>query len=250
MMWNADAETAIGAEMRMSFIRRTVLLFSVLIAVLLLNVYFSYRATSQLVESEKWLAHTYTVLSAIDELEYSVQESQTSADDFVITGKPEKLTAFREYLSTAEAKVGLLRQLTADNPTQQRLLSEVEPKLVDLGQFLDAAVRSREQSRAAEPPTGEKAQAVTQKIGKLKDQEAELLRARSARVAVNLRTARGGLLVGSLATLFLLLTVAYLIVTGEKQRSAAQESRLNLATIVDSSEDAILSKTLGGKLLS
>jgi len=187
--------------MRISLLRRTVLLFSVLIAVLLLNVYFSYRATAQLVDSEKWLAHTYTVLSAIDDLEYSVQDSQTSADDYVITGKPEKLTAYREYISRAQAKTDVLRQLTTDNQTQQASIDAMKTKLVELGQFLDAAVNNRQQGRATAPPTGEKLQVVMQSIGKLKDHEAELLQARSEQVGGNLRTTRGGLLIGSLATL-------------------------------------------------
>jgi PAS domain S-box-containing protein len=58
------------------------------------------------------------------------------------------------------------------------------------------------------------------------------------------------LIVGSVGRLLLLVLVAWLIIAGERQRSAAQESMLRLAAIVDDSDDAILSKSLDGTLLS
>jgi two-component system NarL family sensor kinase len=236
--------------MRITAVRRTVLLFSFLIIVLLLNAYFSNRATSQLVESEKWLAHTYTVLSAIDSLEFRLQDSQTSADDFVITGKPENLAAFRDYISQANARIDLLRDLTRDNRIQQNLIADAKPKVAELQQFLTTAVDARSQNKATQPPTGEQLQAVMEVVGRMKDHEADLLRVRSDRASENLRTTRYGLLIGSVATLLLLLLVGYLLMVGERQRSNAQESRHRLGAIVDSSDDAILSKTLDGTLLT
>ncbi len=236
--------------MRISAVRRTVLLFSFLIVVLLLNAYFSNRATSELVDSEKILARTYTVLSAIDALEFRVQDSQTSADDFVITGKPEKLTEYRDYISRSVAKLDLIGQLTADNPSQQAFVAEAKPKLAEMERFLSAAVEARQRNNATQPPTGERLQDLIEVVGKMKSHEAELLRGRSERTAKNLRAARLGLLVGSAATFALLMLVAYLIIVGERQRSAAEESRHRLASIVDSSQDAILSKALDGTLLT
>jgi two-component system, NarL family, sensor kinase len=236
--------------MRVSAIRRTQLLFALLIAVLLLNTYFSFRAISRLVDSENWLAHTYTVLSAIDSLEFRLQDSQTAADDFVITGEPQHAQAFRDYISAAGARIELLQELTSDNSTQQAYIAMAKTRIAELDNVLRSSVEAREKGTALQPPTGGKLQSVMEVVGKLKDHEADLLRARSERANANLRTARNGLLVGSLTTALLLVLVASVIVSGERNRVAAQQSQLRLAAIVDSTQDAILSKTLEGKILS
>ncbi len=236
--------------MRLTGIQRTLSLFTFLIVVLLLNLYFSYRAITQLVDAESWLTHTYQVLNAIDTLEFQIQDMQTSADDFVITGKTENVAAFENHSREAGRQVSLLRQTTSDNPTQQHLISDSEAKLNALRDHLSFAIAARQSGKNPTVPTSEFLQAAMVVVGDMKAHEGQLLQQRSTRTANSLGTAERGLLVGSVATLILLSWVAWLIVSGEKQRIAVQESKGRLAAIVDTSEDAILSKTLDGTVLT
>jgi two-component system NarL family sensor kinase len=231
--------------MQTSDVRRTAGLLSFLVLVLLLNAYFSYRATSRLVESERRLGHTYTVLSAIDAVEFRLQDSQTNADDYVITGNPANLTAFNQYVDEADAKLEVLRSLTADNSTQQAFLVIAKARAADLERFLRSAVQARQQNQVTQPPTSERLKSAMEIVGRMKGDEGTLLQARSKQAAGNLQTARLGLLAGNVLSLALIGLVGWLIIVGERQRNAAQESRLRLAAIVDTSEDAILSRLYG-----
>jgi CHASE3 domain sensor protein len=101
----------------------------------------SYRSFAKLATSSEWVTHTHQVLEHISGLYGQLKDAETGQRGYVITGDE----AFLEPYQTGSVSVANvlkeLRQLTADNPNQQKRLDAAEPliaaKLAELKETID-----------------------------------------------------------------------------------------------------------------
>jgi len=101
----------------------------------------SYRSFAKLTTTAEWVTHTHQVLEHISGLYGQLKDAETGQRGYVITGDE----AFLEPYQTGSASVANvlkeLRQLTADNPNQQKRLDAAEPliaaKLAELKETID-----------------------------------------------------------------------------------------------------------------
>jgi CHASE3 domain sensor protein len=86
----------------------------------------TYLATARLLESEKWVIHTYEVRAAIGDIDSAVLRAGRARSGCVISGTGDFLSQFEAAVSELPLSLQHLRELTQDNPQQQELCSRLE----------------------------------------------------------------------------------------------------------------------------
>jgi PAS domain S-box-containing protein len=89
----------------------------------------SYRNTRRLAAQARWVEHTYEVREAIAGVLSSLQDAETGQRGFVLTGDESHLEPYNAALRDIPSDVRRLEKLTADNPTQQKNLAELQPHI-------------------------------------------------------------------------------------------------------------------------
>src|SRR5262249_50670643 len=87
------------------------------------------------------VTHTHQVLEHIAEVTSLLKDAETGQRGYIITGDDAYLEPYQTGSSNVHGVLKELRELTADNPNQQKRLDEAEPliaaKLAELRQTVD-----------------------------------------------------------------------------------------------------------------
>ena len=106
-----------------SLSHRTVqLAFGSAIAVLLLVGAISYRSLVASSESNRWVRHTHEVLENLQEMLFGMEVITSTVRRFVLTREDSALEFYRAGKLDLATHEALVRELTQDNPEQQRRL--------------------------------------------------------------------------------------------------------------------------------
>jgi PAS domain S-box-containing protein len=96
--------------------------------------WLSYRTTTNLVTTEKWVAHTQEVISALEAGHAILTDAETSQRGYLLTGEDAFLKDSQKAQTEAKHWLDQLHGLIADNPEQQQRLDQLEPLI---SQWLD-----------------------------------------------------------------------------------------------------------------
>jgi len=102
------------------------LAFGVAILALLVVGAISYRGIVVSNESDLWVRHTHEVLESLKDLVLATESVKASTGGFVLTGKESYVEAYHASRVRGEQDRAAVRNLTSDNPTQQRRIPELE----------------------------------------------------------------------------------------------------------------------------
>jgi signal transduction histidine kinase/CHASE3 domain sensor protein len=190
------------------------LAFSVLLAIGLLQ----YARTKQLVEAGCGVAHTDEVLAGIETVLADVKDAESWLRGYAATGDQMFLAPCQAAITRTPNDLRQLRQLTLDNPRQQRRLDTLEPLLGQRFRHMEKVIELRRERGVLAAREfmlqGEGIRLtndIKQITADMEEEERELLAQRTAAVEASKRRTDAAILVGTLCAIGLLLASAMLV---------------------------------------
>ncbi|MGA2981143.1 MAG: PAS domain S-box protein [Terriglobales bacterium] len=265
--------------------RRVMIGFTVALLLTILLGFSSWRGARLAADDADWVAHSYAVMDMLALTSKHVIEVETSARTFALTGREPLLTHYEAARGTVAQDEDALRHLTADNRDQQLRLDVLDPQVRAALDLAESMVAKRRQTRALSGAddileTERLMDAVRVTTQEMRAEELQLLSQRTLKTKAGRRLTSSIIVVGIFVGAGLL-ALARLAVSREidvsararaqiitlnaeleqrvEQRTAALESEITvrrraeavserLAAVVESSDDAIISKTLDGTI--
>jgi PAS domain S-box-containing protein len=123
--------------------RKVQLAFGSAIAILLVVAAFSYRGMVLSSESDRLVRHSHEILENLQKLLFAMQSIESSSRGFVLTGQESFLESYRADIVSAEQHEAAVRNLTLDNPEQQRHLPALEGLAAQKIHFAEEVIRLR-----------------------------------------------------------------------------------------------------------
>jgi diguanylate cyclase (GGDEF)-like protein/PAS domain S-box-containing protein len=211
--------------------RNVQLAFGSAILALLVAGAMSYRATLVYRESDLWVRHTHEVLERLQDLHSAMQAAESDARGFLLTGQESYLDSYRENKARLELEETTIRDLTADNPTQQRQIPNLDRLRVQRIQLAERVILLR-QTQGLEAAmevvqTGAGQQIMSDfrdVILEMQAEEERLLVLRDAESARSLRQARGVLFLGTILGLIIAAAAGWSVQRDQSARALAEES--------------------------
>ena len=219
--------------MRWSLERFVPLAFAWALALLVGVSVVSYRSTAALLEDARRVMYTHEVLSELDGTLLALKDAETGQRGFLLTGVEDHLTPYSAGGAAVGERLRRLRELTADNPGQQRRLDAVGPLVTARLAKLRESVDRR---RAGLPPAAESLAVGKQlmdelslRLAEMAAEERRLLGERERRSQAAAGRALAVVMLGSLLAA-LVTALAYLAVRRELAGRRAAEASSSPST--------------------
>jgi|GEM_PF-919547 len=145
----------------------------------------SYREMVVSRDSARWVSHTHEVLESIHDLVFAVESIGSNSRGFALTGKESYLESYRTGVAKVAQDQAAIRQLTLDNPVQERQIPLLESVTARKIQGAETVIRlGRAQGLAAVATQNESDQGTMEEflavVGKMQREELRLLVLRTA----------------------------------------------------------------------
>jgi signal transduction histidine kinase len=219
----------------MTFKHKIIAGFGSALVILVLVGVLSYRSMLQSDEDRQWVTHTRVVMEKLDAALINLLDIETGTQGYILTEERSYLEPYKKALIKVRQNVKDVRELTLDNPVQQRALDGLEPMI---SERLETArdhieIRTRQSKAAGAESAGtapgtQLMDHIRERLSEMKQEENRLLILRTEEAARSSRNTRIVIVTGEV------LAVAFLglagIVVGQEigQRRRAEMEVRNL----------------------
>ena len=211
--------------------RKVQLSFGSAIAILFVLGAFSYRSMVVSSESDQSVWRTHEVLESLQQLLFAMQSIESSSRGFVLTGEESYLDTYRADLLSADMHEALVRNLTVDNPEQQRRLPALEELAAQRIRFAEAVISLRRAKGfeaavdAIRSGRGERIMNEFQAVVRqLQDEELRLLVQRKAGAEQRLGQTKTVLIFGAVVALLITAAAGLSVQRDSSRRGLAEEA--------------------------
>jgi CHASE3 domain sensor protein len=192
----------------------------------------SYRNTARFAEAAEWRKHTYEVLRNLDETVGRLVDAETGQRGYLLTGEEAYLEPYRATIKSIDQTIGNLKNLTSDNPNQQKRIQILEPlvgkKLTELQRTID--LRKNEGLAAANRVVLESSgkhwmDQIRGVVAEMANEEEDLLKLRAQKANESVARSVRTILTGTLLSISLLVLCFGLLQRELSERKKAQEAQ-------------------------
>jgi PAS domain S-box-containing protein len=229
------------------------------VAILLAAGVVEYRTIQDLVETDRLVAHTVVVRAELEGTVSAVGSIESDARGYVATGDDSFVSQEQMWGSRVQEHLRQLRVLTADNPSQQRNLGQLEPLVERKLDFMHRLVTLRSQ-RGLDAATELIARgegralmsAIRAHIAAMETEESSLLAARQADSHARARRAAQVAVLGSLLALALVALAGWRNRADVAARTQAERALLRAGaynrSLIEASLDPLITIAPNGKI--
>jgi PAS domain S-box-containing protein len=238
--------------------------FLLSLAVLAAATAVTYMSLRRLSAANWWVAHTQEVRTELTETLSAFQDAETGQRGYIITGDLTYLVPFRTARRLLPKRLARLEALTKDDPEQQRLIPELRRREVAKLAELRSTIGHRKRAGFDAAERAVRAGRGKQEMDHVRDLVGQMARNEDALSLARRREAdRASRAAWRSVGITVLLALASLGILYDlagrrlqyarrlaEERGRVAEAQARLATLVESSEDAIIGGRLDGIITS